>query len=79
MLKYIHNENSTYEPLLLVFVIDLCIVVHVYIYIPNDTITLPRLLYTYLLRSAINLKLYLRCRDSFLTEMICHSIRTNQL
>lgn len=36
MLKYIHNENSTYEPLLLVFVIDLCIVV--YIYTPNDTI-----------------------------------------
>lgn len=77
MLKYIHNENSTYEPLLLVFVIDLCIVV--FIYIPNDTITLPRLLYTYLLRSAINLKLYLRCRDSFLTEMISHSIRMNQL
>lgn len=33
MLKYIHNENSTYEPLLLVFVIDLCIVVYIYIFL----------------------------------------------
>lgn len=75
MLKYIYNENSIYEFFLLVFVIDFCIVVYIYIF--NDIIILFRFLYIYLLRLVINLKFYFCCRDSFLIEMICYLIRTN--
>lgn len=75
MLKYIYNENSIYEFFLLVFVIDFCIVVYIYIF--NDIIILFRFLYIYLLRLVINLKFYFRCRDSFLIEMISYLIRTN--
>lgn len=75
MLKYIYNENSIYEFFLLVFVIDFCIVVYIYIF--NDIIILFRFLYIYLLRLVINLKFYFCCRDSFLIEMISYLIRTN--